>query len=387
MLWQLMTYLIFGGTLLLLFNVVFSGAYLGRAPHGDGAMIVVVPMLGTILAGVLLSIAAVISGMTSGTLALGAVHSGRWVCVMLSLGVTVGIAIGCFSVFAAWVNGGKGGGKLEVLTLATQWLSGAAAPVVLGLALLVASKVSLEFLGAHAGWMRAVKVLFASAGVMGILGYLHVAGDVMGAVAQHRKYAGVGMISQLMPDEYVRQRHAGKVTNQIATELPKLGPDAPLWNVAALLVVCLGEDAQSVQDRQAVLSRGIQCDDLDTQMLQVLTHGQPLLRRGGFQFIAGVTTKALEKHAAMWATGLQVAIESAADEMRGRPDWATEAERNVDTAGYVADLLAAGQRFVGTPQYAGLQRSLQQLADAAGRLKPSKEKDEILKRFEMAPGR
>lgn len=387
MLSYFLTQLILGGVLLLAFNVVFSGAFLARPPHGDKAMIVVVPMLGTILAGILLCIAAVVTGMKSGTHALGAVHGTRWLSTTIALVVTVGITVGCFSTLVAWANGERAKGQLEFLSLAMQWLSGAIAPVVLGLALLVASKVTTEFLGAHTGWMRAVKVLFGFAGVLAVFGFIHVAGDVMGAVAHHRKYAGVGMIHQLMPDEYVRQRQAGQVTNQIATELPKLGPDAPFWNVAALLVVCPSETAQSVPDRQKVLERALECEDLDTQMLGTLTHMQPLLRRGGFQFIAGVSTKEFDKHAAAWAVAVQAALDATADAMKWRPDWATEKEQNVDPAGYVADLLAAVQRFRGTPHYAGFQRSIQQLADAAVQLKPSKDKDAILKTFETAPAR
>jgi len=377
-----MTNLILCGTALLMFNVVFSRGFLATPLRGDRAMIVVVPMLGTILAGILLCIAAGVSGLRSGTLALGLVHSSRAICTTLALAATLGIAMGCFSTLVAWANADRSKWSPEFLTLAGAWFSGVIAPLVLGLALFVAAKVTHESITSGTHWPRAVKVLFGCAAALSLLGYLRVGADVADAIAHHRKYAGVGLISQLMPDEYVRQRLAGNVTNNIGAELPKLGPDAPLWNIAALLVECPGESAQPAPDRQRVLERALECEDLETQVLQTIVHPQPLLQRGVLIVIASAPAKAFDRHVDIWATALQLAVDNAADAMRGRPDWATERTQNPDPAATISELLAAAQRFRGTPHDTGLQDSLRQLSKAAAGLNPGPEKDRIVKALE-----
>lgn len=381
---QLTTSLILGGTFLLLFNVVFSGAFLAQPPRGDRAMIVVLPMLGTVLAGVLFCIAAGIGGVRSPTWALGLVHSSRAVCTTVAILAVIGIVAGCFSTLVAWAGGARARGAFEFVSLMGYWFSGVIAPIVLAAGLMVATRATQESITSSEIWPRAVRVLFVSIAVLAFAGYLRVGANLAGAVAHHRKYAGIGLISQLMPDEYVRQRLAGSATNNIAAELPRLGPDAPLWNLAALLIECPGESPQSTQDRRLVLDRAIACDDLDTQVTLTCVHPQPLLRRGVFLFISSVSNKDFDRRAADWSVSMQLAIDTTADTMRGRPDWAVERTGNPDPVAYLSDLLAAAQRFRGTQHFPALQRSLQQLAAAAARLNPGAETDRIRRTLEAA---
>lgn len=381
---QLVTYIILSGTLLLLFNVVFSGAFLAKPAHGDRAMILVVPMLGTLLAGMLLLIAALIAGARSPAHALGLIHSSRAVCFTIAVVVTLGITAGCFSTFIAWANSARVQGKFEFLSLASHWLSGVVAPLVLAMALLVATQGSCESIASHPVWARAVKVLFIFTAALSTMGYLHVAGDVYGAISHHRKYAPYDTFSQLMPDEYVRQRIAGKVTNNIPAELAKLGPDAPLWNIAALLVQLPSEPIQPIQDRRLALERAAAIDDLDTQITQTLFHAQPILRRGVLLFIAAAPNATFNDHAPDWATPLQFAIDDTTSSISGRPDWVVDRATNPDPVAYVSDLIGAAQRFRATPHYPALKASLMKLSAAMSRLSPSADRDQILKELRAA---
>ncbi len=376
---QVVTYIILSGTLLLLFNVLFSGAFLAKPPHGDRAMILVVPMLGTILAGLLLLIAAIIAGSRSPVHALGLIHSSRPWCFVIAIVVTLGIAVGCFSTFIAWANSARVQGHLEFLSLASHWLSGVVAPLVLAIALLVATQGTHDSIASHPVWARAVKVLFSFTAALSVIGYLHIAGDLYGAVAHHRKYAPYGTISQLMPDEYIRQRTAGKVTNNIPAELAKLGPDAPLWNVTALLVQLPAEPVQPTQDRRLVLERAAAIDDLDTQVTTTLFHAQPILRRGVFLFIASAPKATFNDHSSEWATPLQLSIDDTTNSLSGRPEWVVDRNTNPDPVAFVSELVDAAQRFRATPQYPALKSSLSGLSAAISRLAPSPERDQMLK--------
>lgn len=373
--------LILAGAGLMMLAVVMSRGYLGQPPRGDRGMMLVVPMLGILAGGLIFLFLAVAFGLRKAPNALHLVHGSGLVRAGIASALVIGITLGAFSCLMAWANQPVTSSVNAGFALAMQWCGGLIGPALLTLGILIVARMAPETLSGNPALKRAGGVLLASIGVLALTGYAHVAVDIAGAVSHHRRYANVGLIHQLMPKEYVRQRMAGTTTNNVAKELPQLGPDAPLWNVTALLVRLPNESEISPVDSQTVVDRAAQCDGIDAQMLATLMHEQPLLRRGAMRLIALAPAKVVAEHAAEWSQALVLAIEATTNEMQGRGDWAKPHEGNADPAGYLQDVLAAAQRLRTVKPSGQMDDALAGLNRAAQALQPGAERQAILDRL------
>lgn len=308
--------------LLLLANLLMSGAYAGRVPGGADAMGLVVPLALAAVAALLLPIAAGLL-LANGRLAWLGGHGG-WKVMVVMLGV--GIAAG--AVLIAWME------RLGAWVMPLGLFCGALAPA-LAIGLLVAGAWRDGTALQGAGWTRAAMLAITASALCGLA--LAAWGGVRAlqrdadhqrrAVAeQARQNAEAARRAALSPLERLREDHAA------------FSPTTPLWVFVAGLPDPIDADV-----RDFVIARALQVPDLDADLAGTLASDHPRYRHGASELVRYAPEAALQP---AWADAVAASMRVSARQIGERPDWLTpDAFAHPDPAAHLASLVAAAARF------------------------------------------
>jgi hypothetical protein len=331
--------------LLLLANLLMSGAYAGRVPTGADAMGLVVPLALAAVAALLLPIAAGLL-LANGRLAwLGGL--GGWKVLVLMLGV--GVAAG--AVLIAWME------RLGAWVMPLGLFCGVVAPLA-AIALLLASAWRDGAVLQGAGWTRAAMLAITASALCGLAlaawggvrALQHEADNQRRAHAERaRREAERARREALSPVERLREDYA------------TFSPTTPLWVFIAGL-----PDPIDAEARDLVIARALQVPDVDADLAGTLASDHPRYRHGAAELVRHAPDAALKP---AWAEAVAASMRISAAQIAADADWLTPDEfANPDPLAHLASLVAAAARF---PQHPELQKAQPELHAALAALPAS----------------
>lgn len=324
--------------LLLLANLLMSGAYAGRVPSGDAAMGLVIPFFCAVGAAVLL-LAATGLLIANGRLDwLGA--RGGWVAMICMLGV----GVAALAVLIAWTE------RIGTWVMPLGWFCGVIAPAF-AIALLIASAWRDGATLQGAGWTRVAMLAIAASVVCalamaawgGVRQWQQSARNAEHARAEQARHAlESARRDALSPVERLREDYAG------------FSPEAPLWVFVAGL-----PDPTEAEVRDFIIGRALQVPNLDRDLAATITDAHPRYRHGACEFVRHAPQADLRPQ---WAEAVAASMRATAAQIASTPDWLVPDDfANPDPVAHLASLVAAAARF---PQHADLRAAQSELRAA-----------------------
>lgn len=308
--------------LLLLANLLMSGAYGGRVPTGADAMGLIVPLVLAGVAALLLPAAAGLL-LANGRLAwLGAFGGWKVMAVMLGVGIAAG------AVLIAWME--RLGGWVMPLGL----FCGALAPA-LAIGLLVASAWRDSAAWPTQAWPKfAAAVLLASA----LCGLGLAAWGGMRELQREADNQRRALAEQARQNAEAARRAALSPLERLREDYAAFSPTAPLWVFVASL-----PEPTAPEVRDFVIARALQVPDLDHDLACTLASDHPRYRHGASELVRYAPEAALKP---AWADAVAASMRVSARQIGERPDWLTpDAFAHPDPLAHLASLVAAAARF------------------------------------------
>ena len=125
------TLLVVVGTLGLLLNILFTQGFLGAAPRGDRAMGLVIPFFITVVAGLGLTLAALLISFRSGNSVRQLIHTTPFIAGCILITVTFGVVLAACMAFICWCEPGATGRGKSTIVLLLGWSAGIMGPMLL----------------------------------------------------------------------------------------------------------------------------------------------------------------------------------------------------------------------------------------------------------------
>lgn len=338
--------------LLLLANLLTSGAYSGRVPDGDAAMGLVVPVFCAAGAAVLLLVATGLLIATGRLDWLGA--RGGWVAMLCVLGV----GAAALAVLIAWME--RMGGWVMPL----GWFCGLIAPAF-AIVLLVASAWQDGATLQGASWTRVALLVVAASVVCsialgvwgGVLQWRQSAENAASAHAEQvRREAEPARRDALSPVERLREDYAG------------FSPNTPLWVFIAGL-----PDPTETEVRDFIIARALQVPNLDSAVLGTITDTHPRYRHGASEFVRHAPAANLRPQ---WADAVAASMRVTAAQIAADPEWLVADDfSNPDPVAHLASLVASAARF---PRHDDMQAARSELRTVVTALPPGAHRERAL---------
>lgn len=356
----IVTLLVGLGTLLVLLNVPMTGAFADKAPQGDRAMGLIIPIFATGI-GLLLVLAAGLIVALRGGYAWLIAPPGLGAVVALIL--ILGAALAAAGALVLWMGPPL---RLKPVVPAVGLVCGLIGP------LLLAGFVLVGAWGDHATLTRSfpAKALVAALALVAVCGYaMGLAGIALEvrrkAVIRRQTLAAI-VARQAEEDRLSRMSPAERLREQYAS----WSADAPLWTLVAGLPT--EDDAES---RRLTIERALQVPNLDWDLERTLRSDVRVYRHGCAEFIRGVPSPR-----PAWAAPLAASIDATAAEFAAKPDWMTNlSDYHPDPVAHIQALIDAAAAL-GHP--AETAAALKRLAAAATTLPHTPERDEALRALE-----
>ncbi len=338
--------------LLLLANLLMSGAYAGRVPSGDAAMGLVVPFFCAVGAVILLLVATGLL-IANGRLDwLGA--RGGWLAMAVMLGV--GLAAG--AVLVAWME------RMGVWVTPLGWFCGVIAPMS-AIVLLVASAWRDGATLQSAGWVRGVLIVLVLSALCGL------AMGLWGGVRQWQQSAenaARARAEQAQRDSESARRDALSPVERLREDYARFSPTTPLWVFIAGL-----PDPTEADVRDFIIARALQVPELDADLAATITDAHPRYRHGASEFVRYAPATALKP---AWAVAVAASMRVTAAQIASNPEWLQPDDfANPDPVAHLASLVATAARF---PGHADLQAAQSELRAVLSHLPTSPQRERAL---------
>lgn len=379
------TLLVLVGALGLLLNILFTQLYFGSPPQGDRAMGLVVPFFITVGAGLLCTLASFLCTFRGGDSILRLISSSPFLAGCITVAITLGVAIAAFMAFLCWCEPNMIGRRGSVIIVILGWIAGIIGPLLLATGLLCGAWMSGESAKANPHMLRPLVVMFWSLLLIAAIGYSLGGLALYQAFAQQAANRAAAIRQSLQQQLTLEQERALPPVQRLKNELDAMSPTTPLW----CLVTYFPESTQrfplDAPCRELLIARIMRVPDLERDMLQTVASSQYLYRQGVADFIAAAPLPLLQEHRKSWAQVMVLAIQTTADSIACRPAWLSETfDLKPDPLAHIASLLAASERFRGTPQHADLAKALQTLADSTSQLKDDDKLAKLIKLLDKA---
>ena len=338
--------------LLLLGNLLMSGAYAGRVPMGADAMGLVVPLFCAIAAALLLLAATGLLLANGGLDWLGA--RGGWRTMLVMLGVGFAAA----AVLVAWME------RMGAWVMPLGLFFGVLAPLS-AVALLLASAWRDGAVMQAATWPKMVAGLLVLAALGGAVLL------AWGLVLQARHGAAVveqARVEQVRRNIESARRDALSPIERLREDYAEFSPNTPLWVFIAGL-----PDPTEPEVRDFIIARALQVPNLDGDLEATIADQHPRYRHGASEFVRYVPDAALKPR---WIDAVAASMRVSATQIAANPDWLQpDAFANPDPVAHLASLVAAALRFA--PD-AKAQAAQAELRAAIARLPAGAQRDRAL---------
>lgn len=341
--------------LLLLANLLMSGAYAGRVPGGDAAMGLVVPVFCAIAAVTLLLVATGLL-IANGRLDwLGA--RGGWTAILVMLGV----GIAAVAVLIAWME------RMGPWVMPLGLFSGGIAPAF-AVVLLIASAWRDGSAMQEAGWTRIGLIVLVASALCGMAIGLWGGAREWQRRAENAERAHVEQEQRNLESA---RRDALSAVDRLREDYAGFSPDAPLWVFIAGL-----PDPTEADLRDFIIARALQVPSLDAQLAQTITDAHPRYRHGASEFVRHAPAAALNP---AWAAAVAGSMHVTAMQIAANPDWLVPDDfSNPDPLAHIPSLVAAAARF---PSGADAQAASTELRMALSALPAGAARDQALAAF------
>ena len=375
------TLLVVVGTLGLLLNILFTQGFLGAAPRGDRAMGLVIPFFITVVAGLGLTLAALLISFRSGNSVLQLIHTTPFIAGCILITVTFGVVLAAFMAFICWCEPGATGLGKSTIVLLLGWSAGIMGPMLLAGGLLCCVWMTTESLVGNERAYRSIKVVFGSLVLIACIGY------ALGGFMFYQTMARQTANRAASMARHIRSQlpTGTPIERQLELDLASLTPNAPLSSVVTYLPDRPGNIKLNAACRELLVERALKVPDLDRAMVITVGGGSFSDRQGVAELLVAVPNAKLLANQEAWGLPLRIAIECDADSISCRPAWLTETfDGKDDPLGHIQSLLNATDRFKGLPVYGELIKAMQSLANATSDLKPDDKLKKLLRLLDKA---
>ena len=125
------------GTLVILAsNALGTGFFLRKPPRGEYAVGLIVHFTLLLKGSGLVVLGGVLASLQSGSVISGFVQTPGWAKGVITVIVSIGVALAAFMAFLAWCQSGSSGGKTRLTAFVLCWLVGIVGPILLHIAMM-----------------------------------------------------------------------------------------------------------------------------------------------------------------------------------------------------------------------------------------------------------
>jgi hypothetical protein len=343
--------------LLFLASFLMSSAFAGDVPSGSDAMGLVVPLLASVVAGLLLLLATWLVA-ANGRLAWAGAHAG-----IIGSAVMLGVAFAAVAMLVAWME------RMGAWVMPVGVFCGGLAPAFAVVLLLRCAWTTPDNLQSAAWpkWLAAPLLLAALCGmglaIWGAVTYVRSEIEATEQAAAERAASAAEEVrlAALSPVQRMREDYAD------------MSADAPLWSISAGL-----PEVTDMEVRDFIVARALQVPDLDADLERTISSEHPRYRHAALMVIQHAPAESLRP---AWAAMVARSIEVTAQQVIDQAEWLQPDDfSNPDPVAHIAALVAASKRF---EDQADVAAALTRLGAALQALPPGTQRDAALAAMDM----
>lgn len=363
------------GTLAILgCNALGTTFFRRKPPRGEHAVGLITVFPALLVACGLVAFGSVFASLADNR-AIGSLLGTRgWANGILTIAVTIGIAIAAFMAFLAWCESGSAGVRARTVTFVICWLAGILGPVLLATMLIVDVSMSPQALRGQPMLLAGARWGCGMLGGVAALGYL-ATGFALWPRVKYNYYRHRHLASSFV--RFVKRLRLPRdlLLQELRKELDLLPAGAPIADTLAYFndpVVKRNSDCLAL-----VTQRVLAHPDRDDHFCKAMRAGSLRERWSGFEFVRLASLELLAAHEAAWSEAVRHGIICTAEEMDRTPMLMLDFDLKRDPPGFVKSLIGAADRFRGSAHYESIADGLRQLARGADGLRQDKHKAKV----------
>lgn len=384
MLATFITIIIVIATLLtLLMNCGCTGFFTNARPSGDQAMGLVVPIIGLGISVILFTVASMLACFRIPHAAVGAISSSSFFSGLSLIGVTFGVSLAFGMAFMLWCEPMFESESQKSLAVPVGFIAGIGGPILLAVMLIVgvwmSKSTAVSALASPGGNGLGLKLGFFTLCILALAGY-GSAGAMFGKQIQYSAAKRAAAIANAIKEQAeIDAINAMPAKERLIEELSAYSDTAPLWTIVVYLAETPDSKPFDDECRAIIIERALQVPDFDNELLSCMTTQYYLYRQGAAELLISVPTEHFNRNRDAWGNALIAGLQATGEGIECRPSWLTETfDSKPDPIGHVRTLLKATDRFKDWSDYPKMQQLLSKMADDAGMLNASRDRDKLL---------
>ena len=370
------------GTLVILAsNALGTGFFLRKPPRGEYAVGLIVHFTLLLKGSGLVVLGGVLASLQSGSVISGFVQTPGWAKGVITVIVSIGVALAAFMAFLAWCQSGSSGVKTRLTAFVLCWLVGIVGPILLATVLVVDVSVPQQAFRDDPTLSSATRAAcWTLAGFAG-LGYL--AGSLaFGSRVKYMYGRAKNWARSLAPFVTRLLMPRGVVLQELRKELDSHPANAPLSDTLSYFTHPMVKRDSAC--RALLTQRVLAYPGVDGELCTVMRAGSLRDRWSGFEFVRTASPELLKVHEAAWSEAVRIGILQTAEDMDKTPMLLLDFHLKRNPPAFVKSLIGAAGRFRGTTHYERLADALTQLAHGAEGLRADKRKAKVSKILKRA---